>query len=92
MNEYFCYSCGSKISDGELRYILDMKLYAAPETVITKEDLKKDFYEEMEKLAWETKNMSEEEILAQVYIAYKLNLCKKCRDIFVKRVINREFV
>lgn len=92
MNEYSCDSCSNKIPEGELRYIAEIKLYAAPEMVITKEDFKKDFRKEMERLVEETKNMSEEELLAEVYIFYRLNLCKKCRDIFVKRISHKEFV
>ena len=72
--------------------MLDIKLYASPEAEITEEDLKKDLHNEIDKLIEEVNSMDAKKLEEEVYVAYKLTLCKKCRDIFDMRLKNREFV
>jgi endonuclease-3 related protein len=90
--KYTCDSCSKSLPRPQDRYVLEVKLYAAPEVEITKEDLKKDIQAEMKKLIEETKDMDKKQLEEEVFVLYKLNLCKKCRDIFNTRLKQREFV
>ena len=90
--EYFCDSCSKSLPRAQDRYILEVKLYAAPEIEITEEDLKRDIQKEMEQLIEVTKNMDKNKLEEQVHVCYKLNLCKKCRDAFDIRLKHKEFV
>lgn len=90
--KYTCDSCGKRLNRGELRYVLKMELYAAPEVVITEEDLKKDLSEEIKRLAEITKGMSKKDLSEEVFVSYKLTLCKNCRDILARRISHKEFV
>ena len=87
-----CDSCGKSLSESDLRFVLKMELYAAPEVTITTEDFQKDTELELKKMYEKMENMDPEALTEQVYVNYKLDLCKACRDTLNKRVKLREFV
>jgi endonuclease-3 related protein len=89
---YTCDSCSKSLPRPQDRYILEVKLYAAPEIKITEEDLKKDIQSQMQQLIEQTKNMDKKKLEEEVFVSYKLNLCKQCRDIFNMRLKQKEFV
>jgi endonuclease-3 related protein len=90
--KHSCDSCSKELPHPQDRYVLDIKLYASPEVEITEEDLKKDLHSEIDKLIEETRGMDAKKLEEEIYVAYKLNLCRKCRDILNMRLKNREFV
>jgi len=90
--KYICDSCSKSLPRPQDRYVLEVKLYAAPEVEITKEDYNRDIQAEMKKLIEETKHMDKKKLEEEIFASYKLNLCKKCRDIFDTRLKQREFV
>lgn len=90
--KYFCDSCSKQLPRPEERYILDIKLYASPEIEISESDLKKNHTQEIQKLLEETRDMDAKKLEEEVYVSYKLNLCKRCRDILNGRLKNKEFV
>ena len=71
---------------------MEIKLYATPEIQITEEDLKKDIQSQMRQLVEETKDMDKKKLEEEVFVSYKLNLCKQCRDTFNMRLKQKEFV
>jgi hypothetical protein len=87
-----CDSCGAVLKLGKLHYILDLKLYASPEIEVHESDFYKDFMEELGKVAVLTSSMNEQEMMEEVCLALKLNLCKKCRDIIAKKIRNKELI
>jgi endonuclease-3 related protein len=90
--DYFCDSCSKQLPHPQDRYVLEVKLYAAPEVEITEEDIKKDTREEIRRLIEEIKDRDQKELEEEVFVSYKLNLCKQCRDTFNNRLKHREFV
>jgi endonuclease-3 related protein len=90
--DYSCDSCGRPLPRPHERYNLKIELYASPEVVITEEDLKRDSAAEMKALLSQMEKMDPQELEEDVYVAYRLNLCKRCRDIFNMRIKQREFV
>ncbi len=90
--KYFCDSCSKQLPHPEDRYILDIKLYARPEIEISESDLKRDYRQEIQKLLEEIKDTDKEKLEEEVFVSYKLNLCKRCRDILNVRLKNKEFV
>jgi endonuclease-3 related protein len=89
---YFCDSCSKQLPRPQDRYILEVKLYAAPEVEITQDDLNRNLKEEMRQLIEQTRDMDKKKLEEEVYVSYKLCLCKKCRDTFNMRLKHREFV
>jgi len=90
--KYICDACGQKLSTTDVRYILKIELYAAPEIVITEEDLKKDHSKEIERLIEQLKDVDAKKLEEEVYVNYQLHLCKKCRDTFNQRIVCKEFI
>ena len=90
--EYFCDGCSKKLLHPKDRYILEIKLYATPQIEITKEDLQRDALKDIERLIEEAKGMDKKKLEEEVFVSYKLNLCKICRDTFNARLKHKEFV
>ncbi|MEW6096895.1 MAG: endonuclease III domain-containing protein [bacterium] len=90
--KYVCDSCGKKLVLTDARYILKIELYAAPEVVISEEEAKKDHCAEIKRLIDQIKDMDAKKLEEEVYVKYRLHLCKKCRDTFNQRVACKEFI
>lgn len=90
--QYTCDSCGIELKHPRQRYILKIQLYASPEVELTKEDLKKDTQIELRRLLRQLAAMDAKRLQEEVFVSYKLILCKKCRDIFNERIKHKEFV
>ncbi|MBU2540489.1 MAG: hypothetical protein KJ593_01170 [Candidatus Omnitrophica bacterium] len=90
--EYICDSCGSELKHPRQRYNCKIQLYASPKVELTKEDLKKDTQIELRRLLRQLETMDPKRLEEQVFVSYKLILCKKCRDIFNERIKHKEFV
>ncbi|HDM37553.1 MAG TPA: hypothetical protein ENG55_00660 [Candidatus Omnitrophica bacterium] len=74
------------------RYILKIQLYASPEVEISKEDLLQDTRKKIKELVESLKDRNPQELKDEVYVDYEFCLCKRCRDVFAKRLALREFV
>lgn len=92
MIRFSCDSCGKKLQTPHERYILKIQLYASPEVEITKEDLLEDTRKKIENLIESLKDKNPKELQEEVYVDFEFCLCKRCRDIFTKRLALREFV
>ena len=78
--KYICDRCGQPILDNELRYIARLEISSAYEPLeITPEDLKRDFKEEMRRLVEQTKGLSEDELMRDVHVELKFDLCRPCQ-------------
>lgn len=85
MIKYTCDMCGREIKPHTLKYKLNIDVIATYDTlVITKEDLKRDFQKEIKKLLERMKGMDEEELLEDIWKSFSFDLCKKCRNIYLK--------
>lgn len=90
--EYVCDSCGRELALTDIHYILNLELYAAPQVVMTEEESKKDHAKEIERLIEHLKDVDAKKLEEEVYINYRLHLCKKCRDTFNQRIASKEFI
>lgn len=90
--KYVCDSCSAELKSPRQRYILKIQLYASPEVELTKEDLRKDTQVELRRLLRQLQNLDPKKVQEEVFVSYKLILCKKCRDIFNERIKHKEFV
>lgn len=86
-----CDACGKRIRKRQA-YCLKVELYAHPEVVLDAEDLAMDHKEQMRKLCEQIKNADPKKLEEDVYVAYKLQLCKSCRDKFNQRLKCKEFI
>lgn len=92
MTRFLCDSCGETLPKPEQRYILKVQLYASPEVEITKDDLLEDTRKKIDNLLESLKDKNPKKLQEEVYVDFEFCLCKRCRDIFAKRLALREFV
>jgi adenine-specific DNA glycosylase len=90
--KYTCDSCSKLLPHPQDRYMAEVKLYAFPEIEITRTDLRKDIQKQMRQLIAQTKDIDKQKLEEEVFVFYKFNLCKQCRDIFNMRLKLKEFV
>ncbi|HAV43054.1 TPA: hypothetical protein DCX15_03470 [bacterium] len=90
--QYVCDSCGKRLTPTDPRYILKIELYAAPEVVISKEELQRDHSEEIKRLIEEMKDMDTKKLEEEVYVNYRLHLCQRCHNTLNQRIASKEFI
>lgn len=90
--KHSCDSCGKNLEKPVERYVLKIELYASPDVEFAKEDFKKDTQKQIRELMEQMKDMDPKGLEEDVYVFYKLTLCRRCRDTFLQRIKNKEFV
>lgn len=74
------------LEKGQLRYTLKIQLFAAyDELEISGSDLLKSHKKEIQSLIEQTKHMSEEELMREVYVALQFDLCRNCQGEYLKQ-------
>jgi hypothetical protein len=75
-----CHRCGALYVPGEpLFYVVKIEAWPLPELPpLTLEDLQRDFDEELMRILQETKAMSSQEMMDQVYRRLIIYLCPRC--------------
>lgn len=89
---YKCYSCNKPLPRPQERYRLNLELFVAPEIAPASAELQKDQRAETKSLLGQYAKKDLKELPEDIYAAYDIHLCKKCRDIFNARIKNKEFV
>jgi len=88
MVNYTCDMCGQRISKDTPRYIVKIEVFAAyNELEIQREDLGKDYKEAIARLIAKMKDMDEKKLMEDVWASFKFDLCKRCRDIYMRSPI-----
>jgi hypothetical protein len=86
MLHYYCDCCGAEINHPSERYVVKIKMYAAPELPdFTEEDFMRDHQAEMERLVKEMEERDAAELSDEVYVEYEFDLCIPCRKIYYQR-------
>jgi hypothetical protein len=77
---HLCDRCGRPILKGETRYLarIEVQASAAP-LEITEADLQRDLTLQREHLIEQTEAMTEEELMRDVYVELKFDLCRRCQ-------------
>jgi hypothetical protein len=79
-----CDRCGKQIAKNALRYIAKIEVYAAYDPLeITFNDLMRDYKAEIEEILKECEQMTEEELMRDVYVQFQFDLCRSCQTIYV---------
>ncbi len=91
MTECRCRNCGKTIRKSR-SYCVHLELFAAPEVEIFPDDLYSDHRRRMREICEGLKDKDPKGLEEDVYSCYDFRLCRKCRDIFAKRVRSGEFI
>jgi hypothetical protein len=88
MITHMCDRCGQPLEKGQLRYAVKVQVFAAyDEMEIGGKDLLKSHKEEIAKLIEQAKGMTEEELMRDVYVELKFDLCRACHKEYLKQPI-----
>jgi len=83
MKARHCSRCGKKLPPGHLVYIAQVKIIADFDGVLLEST--KDIDYELDDLLQDIEESDPAELEKEVYEAYTLLLCKRCRDRFVEK-------
>ena len=85
MANYLCDRCGRFIAKGTSRYIAKVQVFAADDPLeITLADLWRDHTCEMAAVIDQCESLSEEELMRDVFVEFKFDLCRRCQRIYVQ--------
>ncbi len=85
---HLCDRCGQPLEKGQLRYTVKIQVFAAyDELEIGGKDLLQDHRQEIERLIEQTRHMTEEELMREVYVEMKFDLCRACQQEYLKQPI-----
>lgn len=81
-----CDMCGEPINEGDLRYEARIEAFAAYDPLnITFDDLlNMNLEEEIARVAEACRNISQEELMRQVYTSFRFDLCPKCYRRYIR--------
>lgn len=86
MITHLCDRCGQPLEKGQLRYTVKIQVVAAyDELEISGKDLWKDHKQEILQLIEQTRQMSEEELMREVYVELKFDLCRDCQQAYLQQ-------
>jgi hypothetical protein len=83
--------CGARIERNELRYVLQMSLFAAYDTLqIELTDLQKDYEDEIRDLVEKMREMDPKELEEDVVKQYSFDLCRRCQQKFKRNPLGQK--
>ena len=88
---YICDRCGHPLGEKDLRYIARFEIFAAYDPLqITFEDMTRDYKAEIRQIIAQTERMTEEELMSDVHVELKYDLCRACQQAFLKNPLGAE--
>ena len=80
-----CDRCGQLIEGGALRYIAKIQVYAAYDPLnIDFEDMTRDHTNEIQEILKRCEDLTEEELMQDVYVDFQFDLCATCQRSYIK--------
>ena len=81
---HLCDRCGCPIEEQELRYIVEIQVYAAPSPIKITEDDLKDPDSALAETLEQCEQRSEQELMDDVHKQFKKDLCRRCQQHYIK--------
>ena len=83
---HVCDRCGRPLAEGEARYVAKIQVFAHADPLkISGEDLRRDRTEELAGLVEQCAQTTEAELMRDVFVEFKFDLCKPCQRAFIER-------
>lgn len=85
MTTRLCDRCGQLIEERALRYIARIQVYAAYDPLqIDFADMTRDHTEEIKAVLKSCEELSEEELMRDVYVEFQFDLCRACQRSYIQ--------
>ncbi len=79
-----CDRCGQPLEQGALRYVAKIQVFAAYDPLeITFEDITRDHTDEIKKIVEQCKDLTEEELMRDVWVEFQFDLCRPCQRAYI---------
>jgi hypothetical protein len=85
---YVCFKCGKSVEEGELFYVVELKITSGFDGVIKESADPETIRLLLDKLETESAMAVEED----VYKELKINLCKNCKDILIRFISGADLI
>jgi hypothetical protein len=86
MITHLCDRCGQPLEKGQLRFTVKIQVFAAyDELEISGRDLLKSHQKEIRELLEQMKDMTEEELMRDVYVELRFDLCRACQREYLQQ-------
>jgi hypothetical protein len=80
-----CDRCGQLIEEGALRYIAKIQVFAAYDPLnVDFEDATRDHTNEIREILKRCEDLTEEELMQDVYVDFQFDLCRGCQRTYIK--------
>lgn len=80
-----CDRCGQPLEETALRFVAKVQVFAAYDPLeITFEDLTQDHTEEIKEIVERCKDLSEEDLMRDVFVEFQFDLCRPCQRAYIK--------
>lgn len=84
MITHLCDRCGRPIESKEVRYVAKIQVFAAAGLLeISDEELQEDHTEEMDRLLKQCAGMTEEQLMHDVFVEFRFDLCRACQRAYI---------
>jgi hypothetical protein len=84
MITHLCDRCGRPIESEDTRYIARIQVLAAADPLeISAEELQEDAGDEMDRLLKQCAEMTEEELMQDVFVEFRFDLCRRCQRAYI---------
>ncbi len=87
-----CDGCGKNIKSLKAPFISRIEVYPSRSGDFDQEDEEKDFVSEVSSMLEMVGQKAEREVTKEMWTEYRLFLCAECRNTFIKRIENGEFI
>ena len=85
MTTRLCDRCGQLIEEKDLRYIAKIQVYAAYDPLqVDFGDMTRDHSQEIKAILKSCEDLSEEELMRDVYVEFQFDLCRACQRRYIK--------
>lgn len=79
-----CDRCGQPLDESAPRYIAKIQVYAAYDTLgVSFDDVTRDHTDEIRKIVEQCKDMTEEELMRDVFVEFQFDLCRPCQRAYI---------
>ena len=86
-----CDRCGRPIGEKDIRYIVQIRVFAAPDPpVIDDDEWRRDHEKEMREIIECSKNRTAEDLMNDVYASFDLTLCRFCQKEYIEDPLPRK--
>ncbi len=85
-----CDRCGQPIESESIRYVAKIQVFAAYDPLeLTFDDLNKDYKDEIKHVLDQCQDLSEEDLMRDIYVEFSFDLCQPCQRAYIKAPITR---